>query len=179
MSFSWFYDEATCTLTIGLALHYDVMSWKHFLHYYTTKGQQCGDLMLRLLLVRASCWAKIQSLVIWDVLELVWRHNATAVMRRMRRVSRTWSALTVAWRHSNVFGIHGNIFRVTGHLCGEHWWGWWFETPSRPLWPHSNVNTEVGLSVIVYDIIVLKYLHFHCWIEGDDEVTKKESGLRI
>ena len=66
---------------------------------------------------------------------------------------------------------NGNIFRVTGHLCGEftslqwiphtkasdaglwcffylrpnkrlskHWWGWWFETPSRPLWRHCNVG---------------------------------------
>ena len=59
---------------------------------------------------------------------------------------------------------NGNIFRVTGHLCGEftdrrwippttasdaelwclnerlsiQWWGWWFETPSGPLWHHSN-----------------------------------------
>ena len=63
----------------------------------------------------------------------------------------------------------GNIFRVTGHLCGEltgprwiptqrpvtrsfdvffdlrpnkrlskQWWGWWFETLSRPLWRHRN-----------------------------------------
>ena len=63
-----------------------------------------------------------------------------------------------------------NIFRATGHLCGEftghRWiprteasdaelwcfldlrpnerlskqsWGWWFETPSRPLWRHCNV----------------------------------------
>ena len=67
----------------------------------------------------------------------------------------------------------GNIFFVTGHLCGEfsyhRWipltkasiaelwyiffylhlnkqlskqsWGWWFETPSRPLWGHCNVNS--------------------------------------
>ena len=21
----------------------------------------------------------------------------------------------------------------------KHWWGWWFETPSRPLWRHCNV----------------------------------------
>ena len=65
---------------------------------------------------------------------------------------------------------NGNIFRVTGHLCGEftgagkfpaqrpvtrsfdaifdlrwnkrprkQWWGWWFETPSSPLWRHPNV----------------------------------------
>ena len=64
---------------------------------------------------------------------------------------------------------NGNIFRVTGHLCGEftgefptqrpvtrsfdvffdlhpnkrlskQWWGWWFETPSSPLWRHRNVT---------------------------------------
>ena len=61
---------------------------------------------------------------------------------------------------------NGNIFRVTGHLCGEftgprwiprtqrradvlfdmrlnkrlskQWRGWWFETLSRPLWWHRN-----------------------------------------
>ena len=61
---------------------------------------------------------------------------------------------------------NGNIFRVTGHLCGEftgprwqrpvtrsfdvffdlrpnkrlskQWWGWWFETQSYPLWRHCN-----------------------------------------
>ena len=63
---------------------------------------------------------------------------------------------------------NGNIFRVTGHLCGEftgprwipaqrpvmrsfdvffdprlnklnkQWWGWWFEAPSHPLWCHCN-----------------------------------------
>ena len=54
-----------------------------------------------------------------------------------------------------------NIFRVTGHFCGEstrsvtqsvdvffdlrpnirlskQWWGWWFETPLSPLWRHCN-----------------------------------------
>ena len=58
---------------------------------------------------------------------------------------------------------NGNIFRVTGHLCGEsppqrpvtrsfdvffdlrlnkrlskQWWCWWFETLSCPLWRHCN-----------------------------------------
>ena len=68
-----------------------------------------------------------------------------------------------------VTSSNGNIFRFTGHLCGEftgpRWiphtkasdadfdvyfdlrlnkrlskqsWGWWFETPSRPLWRHRN-----------------------------------------
>ena len=57
---------------------------------------------------------------------------------------------------------NGNIFRTTGPLCGNspvnsphkgQWrgdfvvsnkglsiksWGWWFQTPSRPLWHHGN-----------------------------------------
>ena len=65
---------------------------------------------------------------------------------------------------------NGNIFRVTGHLCGEftghRWiprtkasdvelwwflwsapwfsrqsWCWWFETPSRSIWRHCNVTS--------------------------------------
>ena len=67
---------------------------------------------------------------------------------------------------------NGNIFSVTGHLCGnspvtgefpsqrpvtlsfdvffylrlnkrlsKQSWGWWFETPSRPLWRHYTMKT--------------------------------------
>ena len=25
----------------------------------------------------------------------------------------------------------------------EQWWGWWFETPSHPLWRHSNIRCGV------------------------------------
>ena len=70
----------------------------------------------------------------------------------------------------------GNIFRVTGLSCGEftgefptqrpvswsfdvfidlrlykrmskQWWGWWFETPSCPVWRHCNwtMATMVGV----------------------------------
>ena len=68
-----------------------------------------------------------------------------------------------------------NIFRVTGHLCGEftgefptqrpvtrnfdvffdlrlskrlskQWWGWWFETLSRPLWRHRNETSYSQIS---------------------------------
>ena len=62
--------------------------------------------------------------------------------------------------------LNGNIFRVTGLLCGEftdqrcfdvffdlrlnkrlsnQLWGWWFETPSRPcIWGyfHRRINTN-------------------------------------
>ena len=67
--------------------------------------------------------------------------------------------------NSMMTSSNGNIFRVTGHLCGEftaqrpetrafdvffdlhpnkrlskQWWGWWFETRSCPLWRHRNVD---------------------------------------
>ena len=66
--------------------------------------------------------------------------------------------------HYMMTSSNGNIFRVTGPLCGEfpsqrpvtrsfdvslicalnkrsskQSWGWWFETPSRSLWRHCNV----------------------------------------
>ena len=77
----------------------------------------------------------------------------------------SWNETSLMMTSSN-----GNIFRVTGHLCGEftgpRWIptqrpvtrsfdvffdlhlnkrlskqsrGWWFETPSHPLWRHRNV----------------------------------------
>ena len=59
---------------------------------------------------------------------------------------------------------NGNIFRVTGHLCGEFTGhrnfdvffdlrlnkrlskqsrGWWFETPVCPLWRHCNAHEHL------------------------------------
>ena len=83
---------------------------------------------------------------------------------------------------------NGNIFRVTGPLCGEFTgefpsqrpvtrsfdvffdlrlnkrlskqsWGWWFETPSHPLWRHCNVSLffeylKLGLSQHTDGILV-------------------------
>ena len=76
-----------------------------------------------------------------------------------------------ATEHTMMMSSNGNIFRVTGHLCGKftghrwilrtktsdasfyvffnlhlnkqlskQWWGWWFETPSHPLWRHCNAS---------------------------------------
>ena len=70
---------------------------------------------------------------------------------------------SIVWQmHPMMTSSNGNIFRVTGRLCGwiprtkasgvELWFfylrlntrlskqslGWWFETPSHPLWRHSN-----------------------------------------
>ena len=54
---------------------------------------------------------------------------------------------------------NGNIFRVTGHLCGEftghRWvlckkgqWRQWFETPSNPLWHHCNEICDYKLKAL-------------------------------
>ena len=74
----------------------------------------------------------------------------------------------------------GNIFCVTGHLCGEftsefptqrlvtrsfdvffdlhlnkwlskQWWGWWFETPSPPLRRHCNGTSKVPTATVDYE----------------------------
>ena len=69
--------------------------------------------------------------------------------------------------------LNGNLFHVTGHLCGEftcefptqrpvtrsfvvffdlrltkwlskQWWGWWFGTPSCPLWRQRNACLPIN-----------------------------------
>ena len=87
---------------------------------------------------------------------------------------------------------NGNIFRVTGPLCGEftghRWipqrpatqsfdvffdlclnkrlsrqsWGWRFETPSRSLWRHCDVFT-VALSCTAAWIVVNIVVHIDYW----------------
>ena len=76
---------------------------------------------------------------------------------------------------------NGNIFRVTGPLCGEFTtqrpvtrsfdvffdlrlnkrlskqpWGWWFETPSLSLWRHCNGEDFFGWPSLHRDIYSLK-----------------------
>ena len=77
---------------------------------------------------------------------------------------------------------NGNIFLVTGHLCGEftghRWiprtktsdadphlnkrlgiqsWGWWFETPWRPLWRHSDVLGLLHCFGYQYEVITITW----------------------
>ena len=42
------------------------------------------------------------------------------------------------WTQHMMTSWNGNIFPVTGPLCGEFTGHWWFETPARSLWRHSN-----------------------------------------
>ena len=83
-------------------------------------------------------------------------------------------------QHAMMTSSNENIFRVTGHLCGEftghrefpaqrpvtrsfdvfydlrlikrlskQWWGWWFETPSYPLWHYCNAHLGGGSWVAI------------------------------
>ena len=119
---------------------------------------------------------------------LLWSLTGASVALLPRRLSNYWTitqllltisrgcAIARAWgqnppiaqRIDMMTSSNGNIFRVTGHLCGEFtdlrwiphtkasdaelWWflwsankrlikqwrGWWLETLSRPLWRHHN-----------------------------------------
>ena len=53
--------------------------------------------------------------------------------------------VSICWRHQwrgalIFFDLRLNIF------LSEQWWGWWFETPSRPSWHHC---TELGTGWVV------------------------------
>ena len=46
----------------------------------------------------------------------------------------------------------------------KNWWGWWFETPSHPLWRHCNavLYTSYANGFFLY-IAVLPAKFQHCW----------------
>ena len=93
--------------------------------------------------------------VMWcDVMCQVMWCDVNALMSNRRQV--------ISKKHQQhmMTSSNGNIFRVTGHLCGEftqrpvtrsfdvcfdlnkwlskQWWGWWSGTLSCPLWRHCN-----------------------------------------
>ena len=80
------------------------------------------------------------------------------------------------WEASMMTSSNGNIFRVTGHFCGEftglrwiprtkasdpnkrlskQWWSWWFETPPCPIRRHRNgmyqLIVDWGLNEVMYN----------------------------
>ena len=101
----------------------------------------------------------------------------TNCQRKLPEYHQIWICLWYMMTSSN-----GNIFRVTGPLCGEltvtgecpaqrpvtrsfgvffdlhlnkrlskQSWGWWFKTPSRSLWRHSNEYAWSGQIDQSYD----------------------------
>ena len=102
---------------------------------------------------------------------------------------------------------NGNSFRVTGPLCGEltaqrpvtgsfgvsldlrlnerlskQSWGWWFETPLRPLCRHRNVGQLRGQSSSddYFCFVVIWQCRFYAfpWNSGTCEQQVQSIGLR-
>ena len=47
--------------------------------------------------------------------------------------------VSIWWRHHDVyFDLRPN------KRLSKQSWGWWFETPSRPLWRHRNVSFQIS-----------------------------------
>ena len=125
------------------------------------------------LLSGTHCWAN--NRVTGEQDSVPDHHPHDCLLNRLfRRISKKTSKLRVTERRCLRFtclisdctmmtSSNGNIFRVTGHLCGEFTtqrpvtrsfdvffdlrlnkrlskqsWGWWFETLSCPLWRHCN-----------------------------------------
>ena len=102
------------------------------------------------------CWVQEHTETIWFCLWIKYLFISI-------RFSSTNASAAVACDHM-MTSSNGNIFRVTGHLCGEfigdRWIPrtkaseylnkrlskqsrrWWFKTPSRPWWRHSNKDVE-------------------------------------
>ena len=102
----------------------------------------------------------LHNLQCWQI-----RHHE---VHRVSMMARYGSFLSFEHNDAILTSSKGNIFRVTGHLCGKftgefptqrpvtrsfdvffdlhlkrlskQWWGWWFETPSHPSWRHCNMR---------------------------------------
>ena len=96
----------------------------------------------------------------------------------MESKSPAWIYWGLVWKPNMMKSSSGNIFRVTGHLCGEFTgprsatrsfgvffdlrlnkrlskqsWGWWSETPSRPSWRHCYEQNKNKIIRVFYYII--------------------------
>ena len=44
----------------------------------------------------------------------------------------------------------------------KQWWGWWVETPSRPLWHHCNDMVSCRWMYVMFYVWSPGLLHWHC-----------------
>ena len=50
------------------------------------------------------------------------------------------------------------LWSALNKLSSKQWWGWWFETPSRPLWRHCNVIKYSPSSGVLYNAYSSKWV---------------------
>ena len=94
------------------------------------------------------CWCGITISGLWDVPPHLqgqswWRHQMEtfsallAICAGNSPVPGEFPAQRPVTRGFDVFfDLHPN------KRLSKQWWGWWFETPSFPLWRHRNVMTK-------------------------------------
>ena len=88
----------------------------------------------------SNCSHKTLRVVIINACPIVIEHPL--------KLGHRWAITLHSFMWAMMTSSNGNIFRVTGHLCGEftvprlskYSWSWWFETLSRPLWRHRYGN---------------------------------------
>ena len=165
------------------AKHDDAIEWKHFPRYWPfvrrsywqsvdspQKGQCRGSLLI-------CAWTNVWDAGDWS------RNHAHYDITQMTSYcfgnhnlfyfTNVFLYHTAGYMDFPCFGFmmtssNGNIFRVTGHLCGEftgdrwiprpvandmdlwcflssapEWKIGWFDSPSHPLWRHSNVLDQL------------------------------------
>ena len=49
-------------------------------------------------------------------------------------------------------------------LWSKEWWGWWFETPSCPLWCHCNEITTQLVLMLRSEFLCVLVRCLRCWI---------------
>ena len=192
-----------------------VIKWKHFPRYWPfvrgihrstvnspNKGQWRGPLMFSLFCSWINGWVNKREAGVWDAIALIMtslycRHRTSGALGNSDDKFCIKHMLGELWinniRSSNVIysmmtSSNENIFRVTGHLCGEstgprwipvqrpvtrsfevffdlhpnkrlskQWWGWWFETPSSPLWRHRNAKYISFLSAKMSQVVEIHF----------------------
>ena len=72
------------------------------------------------------------------------------------------------WRGALMFSLSLN------KRLGKQWWGWWFETPSRPLWRHCKVMEQCnwGNYKIFWTYSWSKWKHTHI-LDNDVRISWK------
>ena len=128
---------------------------------------------------QAIIWTPAGSFLNASLGKKQWHFNQNTLDNFHTTINWKWhlkilsAAILVGPRCIMMTSSNGNIFRVTGPLCGEFTahsphkgqgrgallfslicalnkqlskqsWGWWFETPSHSLWRHCNVDTCFG-----------------------------------
>ena len=69
-----------------------------------------------------------------------WRHQMETFSALLVICGHRWTPLTKEWHGALMFSL------ICAWING---WGWWFETPSRPLWRHCKVRVRQAYAICI------------------------------